>query len=103
MHTQAGSDENGNIFIPMAYSQAEVPFKRWQLVTELVFQSDGPIVVQSVIITHNGEVFVQYAKETNSTDEYPVNDEVTTYTAEKVTPPVVEGSLVFADEKRSYE
>jgi hypothetical protein len=68
---QAGTNEFGDIHIPFAYSADSIPFARWLMVTEKIWQSDGPVSIQSVIITHNGEVFVQYAKEINSKDEYP--------------------------------
>jgi len=68
---QAGTDGQGNVFIPFTATQSDVPFAHWQMVTRKVFESDGPISIQSVIITNRGEVFVQYAQQVNDENEYP--------------------------------
>lgn len=83
---QAGSDHDGNVFIPFIGTQADMPFKNWNMVTKKVFQSEGPVVIQSVIITSNGEVFIQYATEVHDTNEFPKQE-----------------SLIYSEEKRSYQ
>ena len=88
---QAGTDESGNVFIPFISSNVEVPFPHWMRTTKKIFQAVGPIAIESIIITNQGEIFVQYTEEVHDTNEYPT-DGVTEYQ-----------SLTQKDEKRSYE
>jgi hypothetical protein len=93
MYPMAGADPEGNVHIPFTSTQADIPFPRWQMVTTKIFNSDEPIVIQSVIITNRGEVFLQYAKEINDENEYPKESAVNYgYTP-----------LSERDEKRSYD
>lgn len=105
------SDDQGNILIPFAYTASDIPFARWQMVSTKVFQADRPVVIQNVIVTHRGEVFVQYAEEINDENEYPREGVISSHDARSAYPPeVVEGhlelpndTLVTSDEKRRYE
>lgn len=99
----SGVGDNGDVFIPFTASAPDIPFARWQMVSTKIFESDGPIVVQSIILTHNGEVYIQYAKEINDAGEYPRESrkDVTIHSERAKD---IDGSgLVQSDEKRSYE
>lgn len=96
---QAGTDDQGNVFIPFIATNAEIPFAHWLTTTKKIFQSDGPIVIQSIIISSQGEIFVQYTEPVHDANEFPTDGKVV-YTDIKSAYPE---SLVTKDEKRSYE
>jgi hypothetical protein len=91
-----------DVHIPFMYPASEIPFARWQMVSEKVFQTNGPAVIQSVIITHKGEVYVQYAMEVNDESDYPPNGQRLDMSITSTKKPNIPG-LVESDEKRSYE
>jgi hypothetical protein len=99
---EAGTDMNGNIHIPFNYAADSMPFARWQMVSEKIWDAPGPVTIQSVIITHRGEIFVQYAKQINTEDEYPTEDtkDIEIKTTET---PLIQGSVFDDGEMRSYE
>jgi hypothetical protein len=99
----AGSDDQGNVHIPFNYAADGIPFARWQMVNEKIWDSPGPVYIQSVIITHRGEIFVTYAKEINTTEEYPKEGTKEFEMKQTGTPTITGESLVIRDEKRSYE
>lgn len=88
---QGGTDDQGNVFIPFTLTRSEMPDGHWKSTTKKVFSSYGPVIFQNIIITSQGEVFIQYAEKINDTNEFPT-DGKTEYV-----------SLVDKDEKRSYE
>lgn len=96
---QAGADESGNVFIPFISSNVEVPFKHWARRTQKIFQSGGPISIESIILTNAGEVFIQYTERIYDVNEYPIDGAVTEMDVRSAYPE----SLVTKDEKRSYE
>lgn len=96
---QAGTDEQGNVFIPFISSNVEVPFEHWTRTTKKIFQAEGPISIESVILTNKGEVFIQYTEKVNDVNEYPQDGAVTEMDVRSAYPE----SLVTKDEKRSYE
>lgn len=98
MNPQAGMDDQGNLFIPFLGTNMEIPFDHWLRTTKKVFQSDAPIVIESVIITNKGEVFIQYVQQVNDLREYPQEGVV-----EMDVKSAYPESLVTKDEKRSYE
>ena len=91
MNPQFGTDDEGNTYIPFTSTSADVPFANWKITTKKLFSSDGPISIQSVIITSRGEIFLQYAEQINDVTEFPTDG-----TLEYI-------PLIDRDEKRSYE
>lgn len=95
---QAGMDDEGNLYIPFSATKGEIPFERWMTTTKKIFQSDKPIVIQNVIITHLGEVFIQYVEEIHDANEYPKEGTTATDQTNYGYTPLSE-----REEKRSYD
>jgi hypothetical protein len=99
-----GMDEQGNVLIPFTMGHEEIPFQRWQMVSTKVWDSPGPVVVRSIILTNDGQLFVQYAKEVNDANEYPTESTTEVVVESHRTSTTIPGeSLIESDEKRSYE
>lgn len=96
---QAGSDGQGNIYVPFTSTQADIPFAHWMRTTRKVWESNREVVIESVIITNRGELFIQYVEKVNDTNEYPKDGAIIEMDVRSAYPE----SLVNKEEKRSYE
>jgi hypothetical protein len=100
---QGMADEFGNILIPFGLTDSEIPFQRWQMVSTKIWDSPGPVVVRSIILTSRGEIFVQYAKGVNDESEQPKESTTEIEVSTHTNPTIVGESLSTRDEKRSYD
>jgi hypothetical protein len=91
---EAGMDMGGNVHIPFMYPASDIPFARWQMVSEKIFHADKPIVVQSLIVASDGSVWIQYAFEVNDQKEQPREGPVMEMDIKSAYPPDVVKAMV---------